>query len=584
MSSKFNTNLPFFTFILILFFSACLSDDSPATPVNAGAACNLAPDPIFCKQVLPPNKTDSIYNYSRFSFAKSLLNAQKFANLINQYLSRPKTLTSAALQALRDCQFLCNLNIEFLIASSNVVNSTTNLLDPQTELIHTLLSALLTNQQTCLESLQSSAQAWSTKNGITSPLFNGSKLYSVSLALFTKAWVPNKKKKSSKNSFVSMRVPQVKDKKKKKKPPHHGSRSLLFHEVDLDGDSGLPLKMSDEKRHAFGRRKLLNDSSDPVLVANYVVVSQDGSGNFTNITDAINSAPNNNNGSNGYYLIYVTEGVYEEYVNIPSKKMYIIMIGDGINQTVITGNRSVGDGWTTFNSATFIVTGQGFVGISLSIRNTAGAVKGQAVALRNGADLSTFYDCSFEGYQDTLYTHSLRQFYRECDVYGTVDFIFGNAAVVFQNCNIYSRVPIHGQSNTITAQGRTDPNQNTGTSMLNCSLLAGADLAASPGAAITYLGRPWKMYSRTVIMQSFMDSLIDPTGWMPWNGTFAIDTLYYGEYANRGPGSDTSKRVNWPGVHPVMNRTDAANYTVSNFLLGDNWLPPTGVPYFSGLL
>lgn len=206
------------------------------------------------------------------------------------------------------------------------------------------------------------------------------------------------------------------------------------------------------------------------------------------------------------------------------------------------------------------------------------------MALRNGADLSTFYDCSIEGYQDTLYTHSLRQFYRECDVYGTVDFIFGNAAVVFQNCNIYSRVPIHGQSNTITAQGRTDPNQNTGTSMQNCSLLAGADLAANPGAAITYLGRPWKMYSRTVMMQSFMDSLIDPTGWLAWNGTFAIDTLYYGEYVNRGPGSDTSNRVNWSGVHPVMNRTDAANYTVSNFLLGDNWLPPTGVPYYSGLL
>lgn len=462
------------------------------------------------------------------------------------------------------------------------MNSTTKLLDPQTELIHTLLSALLTNQQTCLDGLQASAQAWSTKNGITSPLSNGSKLYSVSLALFTKAWVPNKKIKSSKNSFVSRRVPQVKDKRKKKPP--HGSRNLLFHEVDLSGDSGLPLKMSDEKKQAFGRRKLLNDSSDAVLVAEFVVVSQDGSGNFTNITDAINSAPNSMDGSNGYFLIYVSQGVYEEYVNIPSRKNYVMIIGDGINQTVITGNRSVGDGWTTFNSATFIVTGQGFVGISLSIRNTAGAVKGQAVALRNDADLSTFYGCSFEGYQDTLYTHSMRQFYRECDVYGTVDFIFGNAAVVFQNCGIYSRVPIHGQSNTITAQGRTDPNQNTGTSMQNCSLLAGADLAASPGAAITYLGRPWKMYSRTVIMQSFMDSLIDPAGWMPWNGTFAIDTLYYGEYDNRGPGSDTSKRVDWSGVHPVMNRTDAANYTVSNFLFGDNWLPPTGVPFFSGLL
>ena len=82
------------------------------------------------------------------------------------------------------------------------------------------------------------------------------------------------------------------------------------------------------------------------------------------------------------------------------------------------------------------------------------------MAARNGADLSTFYHCSFEGYQDTLYTHSLRQFYRECDIYGTVDFIFGNAAVVFQDCNIYPRLPLQGQFNaiSITAQGGTDPN------------------------------------------------------------------------------------------------------------------------------
>ncbi|KAJ0979772.1 hypothetical protein J5N97_015246 [Dioscorea zingiberensis] len=586
MSTKFTILLPFFIIFFSFFFSVCLSQFSPTTPVNSGAACNSTPDPSFCKQVLPPGKNDSMHNYSKFSLAKSLSNARKFSDLINRYLTGRGSLSEAARQALRDCKLLCDLNIEFLLTSSNTINSTTNLLDPQTEKLQTLLSALLTNQDTCLDGLQSSAQAWSSKNGITAPLFNGSKLYSVSLALFTRAWVPNNKRKSSKNSFVPKRVPKVK-KNKKNKPPH-GSRMLLFHEVDIDGDSGLPLKMSDENRQLFetkstGQRRLLNDSSGQVLVADVVVVSQDGSWNFTTITDAVNAAPNKTDGSNGYFLIYVTAGLYEEYVSIPSNKRYIMMIGDGINQTVITGNRSVVDGWTTFNSQTFAVVGQGFVGINLSIRNTAGAVKHQAVALRNGADLSTFYSCSFEGYQDTLYTHSMRQFYRECDIYGTVDFIFGNAAVVFQNCNIYSRLPMRGQSNTITAQGRTDPNQNTGTSIQNCSLLAGPDLAANSGAAKTYLGRPWKEYSRTVIMQSFMDSLIDPSGWMPWNGTFAIDTLYYGEYNNSGPGSDTSKRVSWPGVH-VINSTDAANFTAGNFLLADNWLTQTGIPYFSGLL
>lgn len=62
----------------------------------------------------------------------------------------------------------------------------------------------------------------------------------------------------------------------------------------------------------------------------------------------------------------------------------------------------------------------------------------------------------------TRYTHSLRQFYRECDIYGTVDFIFGNAAAIFQNCSLFARKPLPDQKNIFTAQGRSDPNQNTG--------------------------------------------------------------------------------------------------------------------------
>lgn len=218
----------------------------------------------------------------------------------------------------------------------------------------------------------------------------------------------------------------------------------------------------------------------------------------------------------------------------------------------------------------------------MTIRNTAGAIKHQAVALRNGADLSTFYSCSFEGYQDTLYVHSLRQFYRECDIYGTVDFIFGNAAVVFQKCNMYPRLPLAKQFNAITAQGRTDPNQNTGISIQNCSITPADDLASSNGTTQTYLGRPWKEYSRTIYMQSFMDGFINPAGWREWSGDFALNTSYYAEFSNTGPGSNTSRRVTWTGFH-IINATDAANFTVSNFIVGDNWIPQTGTPYSSNL-
>ena len=110
------------------------------------------------------------------------------------------------------------------------------------------------------------------------------------------------------------------------------------------------------------------------------------------------------------------------------------------------------------------VVGDGFIAKGITFENSAGPSKHEAVAVRSDADLSAFYQCSFVGYQDTLYVHSLRQFYRECDIYGTVDFIFGNAAVVFQNCNLYARKPNANQQNTFTAQGREDPNQNTGIS------------------------------------------------------------------------------------------------------------------------
>ncbi|KAH0664657.1 hypothetical protein KY285_025863 [Solanum tuberosum] len=257
------------------------------------------------------------------------------------------------------------------------------------------------------------------------------------------------------------------------------------------------------------------------------------------------------------------------------------MIGDGINQTIITGNHSYNvDGYNTFNSSTYAVVGQGFVAVNITFQNTAGAINHQAVAVRNGADLSTFYSCSFQGYQDTLYVHSLRQFYRECDIYGTVDFIFGNAAAVFQNSNIYPKLPLQNQFNAITAQGRTDPNQNTGISIQNCTVKPADDLKFSNSSTQMYLGRPWKEYSRTIYAQSFIDGFVNPLGWREWSGDFALNTSYYAEFNNTGPGSNTSGRVTWPGFHVI----DAANFTVTSFLLGDNWLPQTGVPYFSGLL
>ncbi|KAJ4727159.1 Pectinesterase [Melia azedarach] len=264
-----------------------------------------------------------------------------------------------------------------------------------------------------------------------------------------------------------------------------------------------------------GDRKLLQATS-PAPRAN-VVVAKDGSGRFKTIKEAVNAAS-----GSGRFVIYIKAGIYSENIEVKGKN--IMFVGDGIGKTIITGSKSVGGGATTFNSATVAVVGDGFIARDLTIRNTAGPQNHQAVALRSGSDLSVFYRCGFEGYQDTLYVHSERQFYRECDIYGTVDFIFGNAAVVLQNCNIYPRKPPN-QTNTLTAQARTDPNQNTGIIIHNCRVTASAELRPVQGSVKTFLGRPWRQYSRTVYIKTFLDSLINPAGWMPWDGNFALNTL-----------------------------------------------------------
>ncbi|KAL5728192.1 pectinesterase [Ranunculus cassubicifolius] len=322
-----------------------------------------------------------------------------------------------------------------------------------------------------------------------------------------------------------------------------------------------------------GDRKLLQAAAPKANL----VVAKDGSGNFRTVKQAFDAAAKRK--GTGRFVIYVKAGVYSENVVAGSKVKNVMLVGDGIGKTILTGSKSVGGGSTTFASATFSITGGGFIARGVTFRNTAGAANHQAVAMRSGSDLSVFYRCSFEGYQDTLYAHSQRQFYKECNVYGTVDFIFGNSAVVLQNCNIYCRKPIKGQQCTITAQGRMDKNQNTGISIHNSQLLATSDLGATP----SYLGRPWKQYSRTVYMQTFMGRHINPAGWLPWNGNFALSTLYYGEYRNTGPGSSTARRVKWGGYRVITNPAEASRFTVGSFLAGRSWLPGTGVPFTSGL-
>ncbi|XP_047335549.1 pectinesterase/pectinesterase inhibitor PPE8B-like [Impatiens glandulifera] len=309
------------------------------------------------------------------------------------------------------------------------------------------------------------------------------------------------------------------------------------------------------------------------------VVAKDGSGDYDKIMDAIASAPLL---STRRFVIYVKKGVYKEYVEINKHQWNIMIVGDGMDASIISGNRSFKGGYTTFRSATFSVNGKGFIARDITFENTAGAEMEQAVAFRSDSDLSVLYRCGIKGFQDTLYAHSSRQFYRECRISGTVDFIFGDGTVVFQSCQIVARKGKPNQKNAITAQGRKHPCNTTGFSIQFSNISVETELLVDNHTQ-TYLGRPWRLYSRTMIMQSYIGPGIRAEGWLEWKGDLGLNTLWYGEYMNYGEGAGVGNRVKWPGFHLVKDPSHARNFTVAEFILGDYWLPDTDIKYTAGL-
>ncbi|KAI9161029.1 hypothetical protein LWI28_013782 [Acer negundo] len=530
-------------FLLFISFFICLSS-SPAfsTSVTTGGIdywCNQTPNPKTCKYML--EQQNHHYKSSSFLLPKSKTEFKKMALELtmeraltaqshNKWLGS-KCRNNKEKAAWTDC---LKLYQDTIVQLNQTLDPTIKCTDFDAQ---TWLSTALTNIETC--------RAGFVELGVSDYVFqlmsnnNVSKLISNILALNNNA--------SSSSSSTSFNVPET-----------------TYRD-------GFPRWVKP------GDRKLLQTLS----IRPDLVVAQDGSGDFRTVNAAINAAAKRS--GSGRFVIHVKRGVYEGNVDIGNKLKNIMLVGDGLRYTIITGSRSVGGNSTTFNSATVVVTGEGFIARGITFRNTAGPQNHQAVALRSGSDLSVFYRCGFEGYQDTLYVHSQRQFYRECYIYGTVDFIFGNAAAVLQNCMIYARRPMDQQKNTVTAQGRTDPNQNTGISIHNSRVMAAPDLTPVLSSFKTFLGRPWKEYSRTVFMQSYLDTLVDPSGWLEWDGNFALNTLYYGEYKNIGPASSTGGRVKWQGYRVITSATEASKFTVANFIAGRSWLPATEVPFTSGL-
>lgn len=344
-------------------------------------------------------------------------------------------------------------------------------------------------------------------------------------------------------------------------------------EKDTDQD-GIPDFWED--RHGLDKTK--KDASVQTLDSIYVnievyansllpqvfdfVVSKDGSGDFNSVQQAIDAVPDFRKNRT---FIYIKNGVYKEKLTLPSAKTNVSLIGQDKEKTILTHDdyaskkNAFGEEMGTTGSTSFYVFGDGFYAENISFENSAGNV-GQAVAVRVNGDKVVFNNCKFLGNQDTLYLHGKesRQYYKDCYIEGTVDFIFGSSTAFFEDCTINAK-----SKGYITAAS-TIESTTYGMVFKNCKLISEAEPES------VYLGRPWRNYAQTVWLDCQMGNHIKQQGWHNWNKPEAEKLVYYAEYNSSGPGANQN-RVPWA---KKLSRTEALKFTKENVLKGnDNWNP-----------
>ncbi|KAL2516504.1 Pectinesterase 1 [Forsythia ovata] len=516
------------------------NEEVPSTPASSAAAiksvCSVTQYQESCFTSLSSmdssNGTDpeKIFQFSLKLVMDSL---EKLSSFPEEWTNR--TNDPRVKEALKVCKVVLDEAVEYLndsISSMNVNYGEKKISVPKIDNLKTWLSTTITDQETCLDALDE-ANATILED-VKLLMKNSTEYASNSLAIVTK--------------LIGIL----------------GKFGIPIHRKLLGAvDSGFP------GWFPAGDRRLLQEAQPKPDVT----VAKDG-GDVKTIKEAVAKIPKK---SKTRFVIYIKAGEYVENVILDKSLWNVMIYGDGKTTTIISGSLNFIDGTPTFSTATFAAAGKGFVARDIGFKNTAGAIKHQAVALRSGSDMSVFYRCSFDGFQDTLYAHSNRQFYRECDISGTIDFIFGNSAVVFQKCNITPRQPLPNQFVTITAQGKKDPNQNTGISIQRCTMSPLDNLTAS-----TYLGRPWKDFSTTVIMETDIGEFLRPQGWISWvSNVDPPSSIFYAEYQNSGPGSSVDNRVKWAGYMPTLTLAQASKYNVQSFIDGASWLPDANVVFES---
>ncbi len=290
-------------------------------------------------------------------------------------------------------------------------------------------------------------------------------------------------------------------------------------------------------------------------------VAQDGSGDYKTVQAAFDAVPLNNKRP---ITIYIKNGEYKEKLHLDSTKNEVTIIGEDKFNTILTYDDHTGkvspkgDTINTRNSWSFLVKADHFTAKNISFQNDAGFTAGQAVAVESDGDKALFINSRFIGFQDVLFTNSerSRQYYQDCYIEGTTDFIFGSATAWFQRCHIHSKKNSH-----VTAAS-TPPEKKFGYIFNECILTGDTSVHSAS------LGRPWRPYAAVTYLHCYIGEHIRPEGWSNWNNTDNYKTARYSEYNNYGPSSDPAKRISWSRQ---LRDEEAKTYTIKN-IFGD-WDP-----------
>ena len=292
-----------------------------------------------------------------------------------------------------------------------------------------------------------------------------------------------------------------------------------------------------------------------------IVVAKDGSGKYTTIQQALDAVPT---GNTKPFIIFIKNGIYKEKIVLDTRKNFVRLMGEDKNKTVITYDNHAGtklangDTLNTWNCATFFVYGDDFRAENITFENNAGFTAGQAVALRVEGNRASFFNCRMVGFQDVLFLsgNGVKQYFKDCYIEGTTDFIFGAATAVFQNCEMHSKKNSHvtaASTNSIIPYGFV---------FFNCKL------TADSGINKVSLGRPWSPTAHVTYINCWMDKHIIPEGWNNWKNPANEATARFAEYNSTGPGANASARAKWS---KQLTGEEVKKYTPENIL--GNWKP-----------